>query len=177
MMGVFVEGPTDEKVMAQVVSDLGVAADIQSVGGGFDVGKINRYKDHHGHDSAVVLRDTECGRPDDRRQELRSAGKIAGLEGNTEVCFAECAIEAWLLADANALSTVLNEDIDPIADPETLHNPKRTMMDLFREAREFSSGYNGPRHAPDIAEAMDVDTVAERCESFRATKETMEALG
>lgn len=176
MMGVFVEGPTDEKVVAEVASDLGIPADVQSVGGGFDAAKINRYRDHHGHDSALVLRDTECGRPDERYRQLRSAGKIAALEGDAEVCFAECAIEAWLLADASALGTVLDQDVDPPPDPERLRDPKRKLRQLFRDARGFSSGYNGPKHAPDIAAAMDVDTVAERCESFAETRETMEAL-
>lgn len=177
MIGVFVEGPTDEEVMSEVVSDLGVTASVQSLGGGFDTRKINGYKSNHGYDEALVLRDTECGRRDDRYRTLQSDGKIAALDQSTEICFAECAIEAWLLADANALSTVLNEDIDPIPNPENLHDPKGKMRDLFRQARDFSSGYIGKRDAPEIADAMDVEVVADKCESFQETRETLEALG
>lgn len=177
MIGVFVEGPTDEKVMSEVVFDLGVTASVQSIAGGFDPRKVNGYKDHHGYEDALVLRDTECGQRDDRYRTLQSDGKIAALDGTTEVCFAECAIEAWLLADSDALSTVLNEDVDPIPNPEDFHDPKRRLRDLFRQAQDFKSGYNGPRDAPDIADAMDVEVVEEKCGSFRETRETLAALG
>lgn len=167
VVGVIVEGESDEKVLKEIFSKYGLNAEFRQARG-FNARKFNslgRRLKESGCGKVIILRDTECKKKEDRREELRE--KINELERGIEVCFAQCALEAWLLADEKAIEVVEGKEVKEIPEPESLKDPKEVMKDIFRKARGFKLGYNAPRHAPKIAHEMDVGKLEQKCDSFR----------
>jgi hypothetical protein len=89
-------------------------------------------------------------------------------------------LEAWLLADGNALKAVLmkNHAIGRIGDdkhPERHPNPKRTLGEIFKEHRGPRYEYEDRLHALQIIRAANLSKL--KCApSFARFKEKLEAL-
>ena len=86
------------------------------------------------------------------------------------VCIQE-ELEAWLIADERALSSVLSRPsysvrVKRFRHPEAVRNPKARLTDLFRQHLGRSWRYNDRRHAPEITRAMPDLTRLKRCKTF-----------
>lgn len=129
---------------------------------GFNVRKFNvlgRKLRELGCEKVIVLRDTECKREEERYEELKE--KINVLE-EIEVCFAKCAMEAWLLADKEAIESIVGDKIKEKSNPESLENPKKVMEDIFRNSRGIKFNYNAPRDASKIADRIEVSKIEKK---------------
>ena len=85
----------------------------------------------------------------------------AALAGRTAIGIAVEMLEAWLIADAGALSAVVNGD-GAMPDPESLRNPKEKIDELLDDAGvSVAEGYDA------IAEQARLDELERRCPAFR----------
>lgn len=177
-IGLIVEGESDRRVLEKVFSKIGVNAEFRLIPGGFNVRKINRLVSmlrDSGCKKVIVLKDTECKHKDEMYEELKD--KIRELEG-VEVCFVQCSLEAWLLADEEAIESFIRDrakksvKLKKFSNPESISEPKEEMKDILRKAG-FKVGYVEAEHAPEIASRANISKWEEKCESF---KELMEKI-
>ncbi len=130
-----VEGPTDEVVLRKIVESCGAA--LGTVYG--KTGKTHLLTHLHQYNQAasfspwIVLIDL------DQDANCAPTAKAAWLASEaTQMCFriAVRAVESWLLADRESLAAYLSisESHSPVA-PETLNNPKETLVNLARRSR------------------------------------------
>ena len=86
---------------------------------------------------------------------------------SAEVCIVNHQIEAWLLADEEALARTLKirEMEEIFSNPEEYHDPKEKLEELFSryKERKYGEKSDGPR----IAQYLRIKKVEEKCESFR----------
>jgi hypothetical protein len=96
-------------------------------------------------------------REKDREEILKSLRNVGiSLEIVKLVCIRE-ELEAWLIADGQAISEVLSRPTHPVrvgdeTRPERVRNPKKALQRIFREKRNLD--YNDRIHAVRIAQAM-----------------------
>jgi len=109
-----------------------------------------------------------CRRQD--REAILGSLKAANVRRShvTPVCIRE-ELEAWLLADNRALSTVLSTDAHPIRvrherRPEQVRNPKRTLIRLFNRSRHRT--YVDRQHGILIVRALPDLTRLDRLPTF-----------
>ena len=130
-----VEGPTDEAVLRRVVEHLG--ASLGPVYG--ETGKNTLLRQLHGYNQAaqfspwIVLVDLDQGfecAPPAREQWLPSPAPQMCLR------IAVREVESWLMADRERLSEFLGIAVARVpATPESLENPKATLVGLARGSR------------------------------------------
>ena len=110
----------------------------------------------------------------DDRQEIFSSLKGAGLQPNDKrirlVCIAKM-IEAWLIADEEAISNFLSTEAHPIKvkkykDPEAVPDPKAALNNLFQKSKSPIGKYLDRQHAIQIIKKANI-TKLRRCDSFR----------
>jgi hypothetical protein len=171
-IGLIVEGESDRRALEKLFSKTGVMVEFRIIQG-FPVRKFNvlaREMRNSGCKKVLILRDTECKEKIERFEELKD--KIGELEG-IEVCFAQCSLESWLLADEGAVESLLREKtkrpvkVEIISNPESIPKPKDKMNEIFRRTRGFKLGYIEITHAPEIASRANIGKLEEKCESFR----------
>jgi len=171
-IGLIVEGESDRRALEKIFSRIGVDVEFRIVQG-FPVRKINafaREMRNSGCKKVLILRDTECKEKIERYEELKD--KIRELEG-IEVCFAQCSLESWLLADEEAIESLLRErtrkpvKIEIISNPESIPDPKNKMNEIFRRTKGFKLGYIEVTHAPEIASRANISKLEEKCQNFR----------
>jgi 5S rRNA maturation endonuclease (ribonuclease M5) len=171
-IGLIVEGESDRRAFEKIFSNAGIEAEFRIVQG-FPVRKFNalaREMKNSGCKKVLILRDTECKGKIERYEELKE--KIRELEG-IEVCFAQCSLESWLLADEEAVDSLLRErskkpiKVEIISNPESIPKPKDKMNEIFRRTRGIKLGYIEIAHAPEIASRVKIGKLEEKCESFR----------
>lgn len=102
------------------------------------------------------------------RQSLRTAG-VADDGRFVLICIRE-ELEAWLVADGRALSTVLSRTTHPVRArdtrrPDTARNPKAKLRRLFRQ--HGHGDYSDRTHAIRIARAMPDHNKIRRSQSFQ----------
>jgi Domain of unknown function (DUF4276) len=76
-------------------------------------------------------------------------------------------IEAWVLADLAAVSKVIlswKPDVT-IPSPESINDPKEHLKKLSRRYKKPL--YSPPTHNPEVAKHLDLQTVWNKCPSFR----------
>jgi hypothetical protein len=104
------------------------------------------------------------------RREIIQALAASGLQSPPVylVCIEE-ELEAWLLSDERALSSILSTSAHPVRvsrlqRPETIRNPKVRLRKLFQQ--NGRGRYNDMFHAIRIVEAMPDLVRVRRCPSF-----------
>ncbi|HEX6997531.1 MAG TPA: hypothetical protein VF322_05265 [Gammaproteobacteria bacterium] len=134
-MTLAVEGTTDAAVAKRLLQEaaLQVGPEYVKNGKGTLDRALNGYNRAAHHAQWLVLRDLDqdaaCA-PDLRRTLLPAPAPRMRLH------IAVRAVEAWLLADAESLSTFLSVPARRVpADPEALPDPKRALVDLARRSR------------------------------------------
>jgi 5S rRNA maturation endonuclease (ribonuclease M5) len=177
-IGLIVEGESDKRTLEKVFSKIRINAEFRVIPGGFNVRKINvlaRMLSNSGCKKVIVLKDTECKQKDEMYEELKD--KIRELE-EVEICFVQCSLESWLLADEKAIEYLIDEKtkrsvkVKNFSNPESIPKPKDEMREIFRKAGVRIS-YIETVHAPEIASRADINKWEEKCESF---KEMMEKI-
>lgn len=120
-------------------------------------------------DRAIVVRDADGKKPTEliARMESKIKGRIYRFPRHLLVIVQK--LEAWLLADEEALSTVTSRIQHRIADPEKIHDPKVRLRKILSDDR---IAYTEER-ARMIAAAARLDVLAERCPSFRRFQEAV----
>lgn len=130
-----VEGPTDEAVLRKILGHVGLTAATIHVTGG----KSKLVQQLRGYNAAaqfspwvVVLdldTDFDCAPPLIRHH-------LPAPSTNMTFRAAVRAIEAWLLADAEGISSYLRTSVRKIPqNPEELANPKKALVDLAAQSR------------------------------------------
>jgi 5S rRNA maturation endonuclease (ribonuclease M5) len=177
-IGLIVEGESDKRTLEKIFTKIGINAEFRVISGGFPVRKINVLASmlrNSGCNKVIVLKDTECKPKDEMYEELKD--KIRELE-EVEICFVQCALESWLLADEKAIESLISEKmkrsvkVKNFSNPEFIPKPKDEMNEIFRKAG-VRIKYNEIVHAPEIASRADINKWEEKCESF---KEMMEKV-
>jgi hypothetical protein len=116
----------------------------------------------------------------DDRQEIFSSLKAMGLKPNDKrvrlVCIDKM-IEAWLLADEEALSKFLSTKAHPVqvkkyGDPETVPDPKGALINLFQKSKSQINRYSDLNHAIRIIKEAKLSRLR-RCNSFRRFEEKL----
>lgn len=168
-IGVSVEGPSDEKVIKELANKLGVAIEVR-------VGPYRKYANLLLGDcpKVIILKDLNCnGDPTKLEEEIRqNIGNNARLKINIVIH----EIEAWLLADEEAIAYVLGvkkEKVKKIQNPEEIHDPKEVLDNLFKKCKDYKYGYDENRHAKRIAENVKIKSLA-RCQSFKKFQESLQ---
>lgn len=130
-----VEGPIDEAVLVRLAEELGCS--VGPIHGKMGKGRLDKRID--GYNSAarfspwLVLRDMDR---DDNCPLLLRQRLLASSE--SMMCFriAVRSVESWLLADHQAIARFLKVSENHVPqEPESLHDPKITMVDLARRSR------------------------------------------
>jgi len=130
-----VEGPTDEAVLRRVVEQLGARLRVTygKEGKTALLARLASYNRAAQYRPWIVLVDLDSSAacaPPAREQWLPSPA--------SQMCFriAVRKVEAWLLADRETLAGFLGVPVSVIpAQPESLDDPKRTLVDLARRSR------------------------------------------
>ena len=71
-------------------------------------------------------------------------------------------LESWLLVDENAISKRLGKNVRAVPNPESIHDAKEYLEELFEEAGEkYLTKFGG-----EIAKYVDVEKLKGKCASF-----------
>jgi hypothetical protein len=70
--------------------------------------------------------------------------------------------DAWMLADEQALTTVLGDRINRQSDPETIRNPKRVCAELLARSQE---GMSQSQMYERVSFEINIDILIDRCQS------------
>jgi len=125
------------------------------------------------HYEAVVLLIDEDGRPE-RTEQLDHAQQFSGVTIRRAMGMAIRTFDAWMLADEQALSTVLGYTVQRQPDPETIKDPKGQCATLLEKARPAMAQRDMYTR---IAEEADVDALRSRCSrGFRPFADRVRAL-
>lgn len=130
---------------------------------------IIRQADARGDELCVAVVDAN-DHMTDRRRQLREAVEKAGPVSLSVVTgIANHALEAWLLADEQAVSQALSNSpaIGRCKDPRSLRNPKDTLEEIIRAATDHAEYYTDAIGAA-IAHTADLSVLRDRCPDFDA---------
>jgi hypothetical protein len=116
----------------------------------------------------VVSYDSDGHDPEARRKEVMEKVVIpAGLQNNCCVLIPIQEIEAWILADIQAVNKVFSSwKPDPIPNsPESIESPKEFLERLSRNTKKKPI-YHHATHNQIVAKHLCLDTIRRRCPSF-----------
>jgi len=100
------------------------------------------------------------------RREQRLFDKVGNRQfrfGNPKYHAIMRQVEAWLLADPDAINSAAGARIPRVADPESMLDAKRHLIQVLKN---HGSSYNR-QFVRAAAEAASVDRIAEKCPGFR----------
>lgn len=126
-------------------------------------------------DKAIVVRDTHGSTPERVLQRLREAN-VEDYPFPVEFAVVVPAIESWLLADHNALTTVTHERGTPTQypppdrSPEQMLDPKQRISELLASAQVPYTEVVAAR----IAELASLERIEQLCRSFTFFKRAAE---
>ncbi|MBM4296991.1 MAG: DUF4276 family protein [Deltaproteobacteria bacterium] len=114
-------------------------------------------------DNAIVVRDADHKRPNDliAHMENRISGRSYPFPRHLLVIVQE--LEAWVLADEQALSSVTGKPLRRVPNPETLDDPKARLENILSDAGIVYTAETARR----IASAARADLLSFRCPSFK----------
>ncbi len=115
-------------------------------------------------DKAIVIRDAHGKNPEELKNRMED--KISGRNYPFEVKFIIIVqeLEAWLLADEDAISKIIKEPVTRIKeDLESINDPKEKLKEILSRAK---IAYTYPV-ARNIARESNLDKIQNRCPAFR----------
>ncbi|MGB9629710.1 MAG: DUF4276 family protein [Thermodesulfobacteriota bacterium] len=115
-------------------------------------------------DKAIVICDAHGKDPEEIKNKMR--GKISGRNYPFEVKFIVIVqeLEAWMLADEEAISKITQKPIVRIkGDIESINDPKEKLKEILSQSKISYT----PSVVSNIAKEMNLDKIHYRCPSFR----------
>ena len=132
------------------------------------------------HDALLVVADSDRDCPVTLARGLAERARMLQLAVPTAVVLAHHAFEAWFLADLESIverrvrgRVLIPGPVEPVADPDAVRNPKRT-LDALTAAGE---SYRESRDQPSLASMIDLDAVFAGSRSFRRLVGALSQLG
>jgi hypothetical protein len=128
-------------------------------------------------DAIVIVEDAEQENPHEVRdkieQRLNSEGPASGRRPVTVVVAVQM-MEAWLLADRDAVASVVGSRVKlpEFNQPEKIRHPKQELTRLLSKAKISYTSQQAAR----LADAADVRLIRERCPSFERFCEAVSQL-
>ena len=179
MIGVIVEGESDEKVIREITRKLGVPAKIRRSRRGATIQSPRKTGSYvvdllSDCEKVVILKDSHCSDPHAKEENLRGRLQGAGLpvDGDLHICMVVHAIESWLLADEEAISDYLGSKVKELRDPETECKPEEVLEELFKKTgKVYLKGGEAPR---ELARRLSVEKLITKCPSFKKFKALIE---
>lgn len=179
-IGLVVEGDFDETALTELVHKCApseVRVICRPCGNAIQLmKKFPGYLEHFRHandgapvDKALVIRDADSKNPAGliAKMESRIANRVYPFPRKLLVAVQE--LEAWLLADEKALSTITGRSVPKIPEPEKISDPKARLRNILSEARIAYTA----EVARKVAAAARRDVLATRCPSFRAFQDAI----
>ncbi|MCW7075409.1 MAG: DUF4276 family protein [Candidatus Methanospirare jalkutatii] len=114
-------------------------------------------------EKVIILGDADCNEEGERERLQRIYEHLPeGLRRRVHICIIVHELESWLLADENAISKRLGKNVRAVPNPESIHDAKEYLEELFEEAGEkYLTKFGG-----EIAKHVDVEKLREKCASF-----------
>ena len=169
-LGFLVEGPGDEKVIAQILGKLGKRFRIRNARGSGNLKRkalsFIRLLTSSNCTKIIILRDLDCMDYEAVQREFS-----VYLSNKTKLCIVVHELESWLLADNNALSELLGKQVRAIPNPESIHDAKSRMKKIFEKS---GKKHIPSRDLPEIARHIDLNVVRKKCESYFRFEALME---
>lgn len=179
MLGIIVEGFYDEKIIRAFTSRI-LPGDtvIRSVGGKTKLRQklrgwleFFRHYEQNGKIHKVLIirdQDQECIKL--VVEDLQNLVSDRDYPFQIKYCVIKAAIEAWLLADEQAIAQAVDKNVPVVHETlEDIQNPKGRLVSILSEAK---LNYTDER-AGQIAEAADLETIAYRCPCFQRFRQTI----
>lgn len=121
-----------------------------------------------GYTKFLVCYDADCV-PAAKRHSVayNSIIKKARLRGNWSIIIPVQEIEAWMLADLDAVEKVVKlSNVKPIDNPEKIKRPKEHLRDLSIRSNHKPS-YRYTVHNQQVAKHLDLSVLSKKCPSFQ----------
>ena len=174
MKGIIVEGPSDRAFVLELAKRLHIQVEARAAG--LSWRKIAVYARELlslGCEKVIVLLDTHCRSASDWRNlvinKLGERGLAEELRsGAVEVCLAVHALEAWLMADREALLKLVGREVRVPSSPEDYCQPDKVLDAVFCKASGSRRRYykGNLRDVRALAAVMDVRVAQQACPSF-----------
>jgi len=182
-VGLIVEGDYDEAALTEFVRQC-LSPEVNVIcrrcGGAPQLmKKFPGFLEHFRHvnagfpvEKAIVVRDADRKNPEVliNQMESKISGRTYPFRRNLLVAVEK--MEAWLLADEQALSSVTNKSQPRVPDPEKIFDPKAKLRSILSDAQNDQSVYTH-EVARKIAAAARPEIVAARCPSFKKFQEAV----
>jgi hypothetical protein len=117
----------------------------------------------------ILVHDLDSANSADLRKALRIALDPCPIETHI-IVIPEKEIEAWLLADHEAIGKVMSISLGRVPNPEAIMKPKERLRDLVYTRSRHKIRYINSIHNKEIAEACSLANLR-RCKSFRPLEE------
>lgn len=162
-MGLVVEDKYAEAIK-EISKKLGVKPIIRRQRGRISVRKASAFAKELliNCERVIILGDADCNEEGERERLQRIYEHLPeGLRRRVHICIVVHELESWLLADENAISRVLGENVKPVENPESIHDAKEYLEGLFEKGCK-------KQHLPaeEIAKHVNVEKLREKCASF-----------
>ncbi len=175
MIGVIVEGESDEKVIREITRKLEVPAKIRRSRRGATIQSPRKTGSYVADlrsdcEKVVILKDSHCADPQEKERNLGESLRESGLspDGTISICMVIHAIESWLLADEDAIGDYLSSKVREIHNPENECKPDEVLAEIFKKkGRDYLKGGEAPR---EIARRLRLEKVLRKCPSFKKFK-------
>lgn len=115
----------------------------------------------------VICYDADSSSEQERREAvINRIIRPSGIKGNFCILVPREEIEAWILADLNAVGKInaAAKALKPFDRPENVEGPKERLEKLCRDKQRPL--YSHRTHNPVVAEHLDLEEVAKKCPSF-----------
>lgn len=163
-VGLVVEDKHTEAIK-EISKKLGVKPIIRRQRGRINVRKASAFAEEllRSCEKVIILGDADCNEEGERERLQRIYGLLPeGLRERVHICIVVHELESWLLADENAISRVLGKNVKPVENPESIHDAKEYLEELFEEVGEkYLTKFGG-----EIAKHVNVEKLREKCASF-----------
>ena len=122
--------------------------------------------------SFIIAHDADKKEPNEvRRGLIDKIVKPSGVKCSVCLLVPVEEIEAWLLADIEAVSKIFKGwNPDNITNPESISDPREFLERLSR-LEGGRPRYSHATHNPQLAKHIDLNKVSKRCKSFRPLEE------
>ncbi len=174
-LGLVVDGPFDEEAHAALLRKLRPGIAIVSRVAGRNLRKavaiLTVDPKLRTCDGVIWVTDAETDNPSQYLKRMRSEVQKAGLGSRTKCVVAVRMLEAWLLADDQALKDVAGIHA-VFLNPENVPDPKRKLRRLLAAKNKTYTAQQARR----IAEAADPATLVSRCPSFVQFKKAAQKI-